>query len=108
MAKKWVFGRASIGSGTLDSINWFQGEDQMGKVHTSAYIARSDHAIRTACETVSKCGQEQLVKISSGEDFTVADIKLDDGKTYKVEIYKDLQLEGVDKENGRWAGVAVN
>jgi hypothetical protein len=32
---------------------------------------------------------------------------LADGKVYKVEMYKDLQLEGDGKGHGRWSGVAV-
>ena len=107
LVKKWVSGRAIIGTGTLDSINWFQGEDCTGKMHTSAYIARKGNVIRAACETVDKRGQERLVKIQSGERLTVADILLADGKTYKLEMYKDLELEASDKGYGRWSGIAV-
>jgi len=58
VVKNRVFGRASNGSGTFDSINWFQGEDYTGKAHTSAYIARKGKAFPTACETVGNRGQE--------------------------------------------------
>lgn len=49
----------------------------------------------------------ELVKITPGEMMTVADVMIADGKTYTLEIYKDLRLQGDGKGNGRWSGVAV-
>jgi hypothetical protein len=110
VVKKWTHGRASIGSKSFDSIHWFQGEDCDGKVHTSAYLARQGKAVMSACETVGKRGEESLVKVNSEGLLTVADFLIDTGtsaSTYKVELYKDLQLQGDDKGNGMWSGVAV-
>ncbi|KAF2683902.1 hypothetical protein K458DRAFT_389123 [Lentithecium fluviatile CBS 122367] len=104
----WTYGRASIGSGKLDTINWFQGEDGTGKVHTSAYIARDGKAIVSKCETVNKRGEEKLVKVQPGEKMTSADILMTDGKTCKVEMYKDVEIESDGKGHGRWSGVAVS
>jgi hypothetical protein len=57
----------------------------------------------TMCETVDRRGQEKLVKIESAEKRTMADITLANETTYRVEIYKDLELGGDGKGNSRWS-----